>query len=60
MTDWGEVLTVVCTTIVILVIVGMFGFGVWTDYQIQKKHLEIEREKMQCMEILNRQKEEKQ
>lgn len=52
MTDWGEVLTVVCTTIVILVIVGMFGFGVWTDYQIQKKHLEIERAKIQCQRCL--------
>lgn len=52
MTDWGEVLTVVCTTIVILVIVGMFGFGLWTNYQIQKEHLEIEKAKYQCVEVI--------
>ena len=51
-TDWEEVLTVVCSTIVILVIVGMFGFGVWTDYQIQKEYYEIEKAKYQCQQCL--------
>ena len=56
MTDWGEVLTVVCTTIVIVVIVGIFGFGVWTNYQIQKEYYEIEKAKYQCQQCLEERK----
>lgn len=52
MIDWEDLGMTICMTIVILAIVGFFGFGFWTDYRIQKEHLEIERAKIQCQQCL--------
>lgn len=52
MIDWEEILMFVCATIAFLFFIGVFSFGIWSDYEIKKEYIEIEKARYQYQQCL--------